>query len=110
MLWESLLAGLTVIGFLLPAVDMVEATELGPVKTNVVSRSPRKGRVRRGYYDLWGNYIPYGYYNASGSSYYGLGYYPSAGATYYQNPGFGMYGNPGYVSPYWGMDVVYFPY
>lgn len=106
VLHRGLLVAVAVAGVILPAANTAEAAKPTPKKLAALQQHHQL-QVPIGYVNVWGNSPYYGYYNPWLSVDPTVGFPYSGGPYYYENPAFGLYGNPGYVSPGWGMDVLY---
>lgn len=102
---QLIIAAVMATGLVLPMAESAQAAR--PKQTRELrSLYEERPRQPEKVIDVWGR---------SSYSYHMNSYthpnpvYPDySGGLYYGNPTFGWYGNPGYVSPFWGMDVVYF--
>jgi hypothetical protein len=111
MLRQLIITGAVAMGLLFSAGASAQAAR--PKKTQDYGIRGQYGYIHPRYeqpdrpIDVWGTRSYYGHWNPR--NYPNIPYPDYSGGLFYGNSAFGLYGNSGYVSPYWGMDFVYFP-
>jgi len=109
MLRQWIISGVVAMGLIFPAAESAQAARPRIRDHSVRSLDDYRYDYRYSQserpIDVWGRSAYYGHWNPM--NYPNIAYPDYSGGLYFGNPTFGWYDNPGYVSPYWGMDVLY---